>query len=192
MSQEFFKYLDNEIGISELEQWMYRQLDLEASIGERNSLFLLEFDYRQKFAQLEIRNFILKHLISEKEFAEWKMGKICASIGGEFPQDDLYTFAKQHPKFLEGKVSNFIQIRTGKEIEIIWAQEISPYIRHVSELQQGNEQYLCLGAFEKSYINLLVKPSNEIYLGYDIIDQEDYFAPTISQALLQLILGENE
>ena len=192
MIQEFFKYLNNEIEITELEQWIYKETELGEKIGEGDYQFLLEFDYKKKYAQIELQTFLFENVLSEKEFARWKIGNVLDSVSIEFPKDDLYLYAKQNPRFLEGKVSRFMQLRTKKEVEITWAQDISQFVRHFSDLQKGNEKYLYLGTYEDSYINLVVNKANEIWLVYDVIDKEDYFAPNINEALMKLILSKNE
>lgn len=190
MIQEFFKYLDKETNVHELEQWIYKQTELEKKIGKENYQFLLEFNYKKKYAQIEIQDFILKNIISEKEYAKWKMEKLLSSANIEFPKDNLYSYVKQNPNLLEGKTLTFAQFRSEKEMEIKFAEEISQFVRHVSELQKGNEKYLYLGTYENSYIHLVVNKKNEIWLAYDVINKEDYFAPNIHEAILKLILGD--
>ncbi len=188
----FYKYLDETIEIKELEQWVYKQTTLEERIGHDHYQFLLAFDYNKKYAKYEIQNFILENIISEKEFASWKMDESLYAAGINFPKDNLYSYARRNPKFLEGKILKLRQLRREKEIEIIWSQEVSPFVRHVSVLDDSSEKYLFLGTYESSYIHLVVNDKNEIWIAYDVLNEGKYFAPNISKAIEKLILGSIE
>ena len=186
---KFFKFIENEIGILELEQWVYQCSELEKKIGEDNYQFLLEYNYKANYADIEIKNFILQNIISQKEFVSWKVEKVLNSTGIKFPEDELFIYAKHNPEFLKGKVSKFREFKRDKEIEIIWAQEIKRFLFHTSELKKRYQEFLHIGTYEDSYINLIVNEKDEIWLAYDVVDKKEYFASNIIEAIEKLIMG---
>ena len=100
---------------------------MEKKIGEDNYQFLLEFNYKANHADIEIENFILQNIISQKEFVNWKIEKVLNSAGIKFPEDELFIYAKHNPAFLKGKVSKFREFKRDNEIEIVWTARSSKY-----------------------------------------------------------------
>lgn len=186
-----FQYLDDQIATSEFERWVYQQTNLEKLLDESDYQFLLAFNYRKKDAKYEIRKFILENIISKNEFVRWKFEALLNSAEIKFPTDDLYAYAKRFPKFLRGKSFCFQELLSKKVVEIEWAEEVTPFVRHASILQLRNEKYLYLGTYEDSYIHLVVNRRNEIWIAYDVINHEDFFAPNIYEAFKKLILGSD-
>jgi len=62
MKDIFNKFLDNEINLSELEEIIYKNTLLINDIGEDNYQYFLEFNYKKKYAEIEIQNFILRNM----------------------------------------------------------------------------------------------------------------------------------
>lgn len=186
--QKFHKFLNNEINLSQLEEWIYKTAELEKIIGEDKYQSLLEFNYNKKSAKIEIQNFIFSNLISEKEFSDWKVNELLESNKIEFPNESLFSYAKQNPEFLKGKELRFKQYWTKKEIEILWTDKVSQFVRHTSEIDKDEEKYLYLGTYENSYIHLVVNRKNEIWIAYDVIDKEDFLANNIKDAIGKLFI----
>ncbi len=189
--QEFLKFLNNEISLSQLEEWIYKQVELENITGEDYYQSLLEFNYNKKYAEVEIQNFIFNNLITEKEFSLWKANKLFESIEVDFPDTNIYLHAKQNPRFLKGKELRFKNYWYKTEVEIFWTDKISQFVRHVSERRKDNEKYLYLGTYEKSYIHLVVNQKGEIWLAYDITDEEDFWAKDLKEAVAKLFIRKH-
>ena len=192
MKQEFYKFLDNEINLSELEEMIYIDTMLENDIGLDNYQYLLEFNYKKKHADIEIQEFILRNIINMTGFGLWKANKIIELDKLNFPTENLFAYAKQNPNFLKGKKTKFKQFRTEKKIEIFWTDKIYQFVRHVWEMSKDKENYLYLGTYEDSYIHLVVNKENEIWLAYDIINKEEYWAKNIEEAIMKLYYNSEE
>lgn len=186
--QEFHKFLDNEIGLAELEKWLYENAKVENIIGEENYQSLLEYNYKRKSAEIDIQNFIFKNLIPEKEFSHWKMNKLLESIKIEIPDKNIYHYAKQNPHFLGGKELRFNNYWNKDEVEIFWTNKVSQFVRHTSERRKDNDKYLYLGTYEKSYIHLVANKEGEIWLAYDVVNKKDFWAKNLKEAIAKLII----
>lgn len=186
----FHKLIDNEISLSEFEEMIYKNSQLENEIGEDNYLFFLQFNYKKENAEIEIREFIVKHIVKENDFGNWKFNRLLELDGIYFPNENLFGYAKQNPDFLNGKKTEFRQFWDDKKIEIFWTNRVSQFVRHISEIAKNNEKYLYLGTYENSYIHLVVNQNDEIYLAYDVINEEVFFAKNIKEAIIKLILDK--
>jgi len=189
MEEVLFKYLDNQIETKELEKWVYEESSLEAKVGEENYLNLISFDYNQDDSQHELQKLILENIINENEFVRWKIDYILASAEISLPKNSLFLHAKSQPKFLKGKTLAFRQFKTNKTIEFVFAEEVSQFVRHISELDPVNEEFLYLGTYNNSYIHLIVNQKDEVWIAYDVIDKQEYFALNISEAIGKLVIG---
>jgi len=189
MIEIFNKFLDNGINLSELEEMIYKNTQLENVIGKDNYQYFLEFNYNKMYAEIEIQDFIIKHISTGNDFGRWKLNRILESNDIYFPVENLFEYAKQNPEFLNGKKTEFKQLRADKKIEIFWTDKVSQFVRHASEITKENEKYLYLGTYEDSYIHLVVNKNDEIYLAYDVINKEDFWAKNIEEALIKLILN---
>jgi len=188
MAQEFHKFLNNEINLSQLETWLYENTEVENIIGEENYQSLLEFNYKIKSAEIDIQNFIFNNIITETEFSHWKVGKLLESIKIEIPDKNIYHYAKQNPHFLRGKELRFNNYWNKAEVEIFWTDKVSQFVRHTSEIRKDNEEYLYLGTYEKSYIHLVVNKEGEIWLAYDVVNKEVFFAKNLKEAIVELFI----
>ena len=186
--QEFHKFLNNELNLSQFEEWIYKKAELENIVGEDNYQSLLEFNYNKKSAVVDIQNFIFNNLITEKEFSLWKANKLFESIKVDFPNANIYQYAKQNPYFLKGKELKFNNYWNKDEVEIFWAGKVSQFVRHSSERRKDHEKYLYLGTYEKSYIHLVANQGGEIWLAYDIVDNKDFWAKDLKEAVAELFI----
>lgn len=183
MFQEFYKFLDNEISLKHLEEWIYANPQLESLIGEDNYQFLIEFNYNRKASILEIQDFILKKLTNENEFANWKVNKLLKGINGDLPTENLFARIKANPSFYLGRDLKFNQYWNKQKVEILWA---NPILEH----RKGGEVFLYLGTFENSYVHILVNEENEIWFENDIGGIQYFGGKDISEALTKLIIKE--
>jgi len=188
--KEFHKFLNNDINISQFEEWVYKKSELENIVGEDKYQMLIEFNYNKKSAEIDIQNFIFKNILTKEEFAEWKINKLLKSIKIEIPNENLYFYAKQNPYFLGGKELRFNNFWNKDEVEIFWTNKVSQFVRHTSEKRRDNEKYLYLGTYEKSYIHLVVNQEGEIWLAYDVVNKEDFWAKNLKEALTKLFIRE--
>ena len=189
MKEVFFSFLNNEIDTKQLEEWLYEQSSLEEKIGEENYHELIGFNFDEKDAKHELQKIILAKIVNDDEFISWKIKNILSASGIVFPKNDLFLYAKSHPNFLGGKTLSFKQVNTNKIVELVFSDKVSQFIRHISELDSDNERFLYLGTYENSYIHLIVKQNNEIWIAYDVIDKEEYFALNIHEAIEKLVVG---
>lgn len=191
----FHRFLDNTINLSEFEEWIYNNAELEHLIGEENYQLFLEFNYHKKLAEADIQNLIFRNILTEKEFSTWKVNALLESIDVEFPADNLFSYAKQNRGFLGGKVLGFKHYWDKEEIEIFWASKVSWYLGHYPKKNQDNKEFLYLGTYDRSYQHLLLNKESEIWLANDIVPGEDFFANSLREAIAKLFIlryGENE
>ena len=189
MTQVLFKYLDKQIPISELEEFIYKTPEIENEIGEDNYQYLLEFNFNKKNADLEIHNLILREVVSKTDYINWKVNQLTNSLGlGN--NVNIFDLVTENPTLLSGKKLSFNQFESNVIVQIIWTSEISQFIRHTSDFKK-EPTFLHIGSYDNSYIHLLVNKDNEIWIGYDIINKEEYFAPNLSEAIKKLFLQEN-
>lgn len=186
--QEFHKFLNNEINLSQFEKWIYKESELENIVGEDNYQILLEFNYNKKSAEVDVQNFIFKNLITENEFSLWKTDKLLESIKVDIPNTNIFQYAKQNPYFLGGKELRFNNYWNKAEVEIFWTDKVSQFVRLISGRRKDNEKYLYLGTYEKSYIHLVANQEGEIWLAYDIVDEEDFWAKNLKDAIAKLFI----
>jgi len=183
VTQLFYKFLDNEINLKELEEWIYENPDLESLIEEDYYQFLIEFNYNKKSSKVEIQDFILNHLMSEKEFADWKVNKLLIEMEGDLLVDNLFDWIKRNPSFYLGKDLRFNQYWTKKKVEIFWSNPISEYIK-------DGVLFLHLGTFENSYVHFLVNEENEIWFENDIGGLQYFGGKNINEALKKLFVKD--
>lgn len=183
--QEFYKFLDGQIRLSEFEAWIYESTGLAEVVSEDHYQFLLEFDYQKHSAAIEVKDFIINHVIGKDRFIHWKIDELLDTHGLQLPEEGLFPLAKHNPGFLKGRQFNFRSYRTGLETEILWTDKVS---RHTGQNKENREEYLYLGTYEKGYIHLLVNRKNEIWIAYDIINKEEYFAKDLREAISKVFI----
>ncbi|MCY1633233.1 hypothetical protein [Marinifilum sp. D737] len=91
---------------------------------------------------------------------------------------------------MKNRKTKFTQLWTSKEIEINWTNEVKQFVRHASEYKKEPD-YLNLGMYDNGYIYLILNRKNELWLAYDIIDKQEYFAKSMEKAIIRLILEKN-
>ena len=186
MTQELYKFLDKQISLSGLESFVYKSPALETHIGEDNYQALLEFNYNKKNADLELQNLLIREIIQENEFANWKVNLLLNSLELGI-NSNLFSAATNNSNILKDNNLSFYQFTQNNKIEIEWLSNIHQFHRHNSKLK-NEVKFLHLGTYDNSYIHLLVNKDNEIWIGYDIINKEEFFAKNLFEALKRLLV----
>ena len=70
---EFYKFLNGDIPISELETFIYKCLDLEQQLDKNTYLELISLDFKDKYVIATLPDFIKKSIIEEGQFETWKL-----------------------------------------------------------------------------------------------------------------------
>lgn len=68
---EFFKYLNRDISIAELENYIYADTSLEQNMGAENYLSLVSLNFKD--SRVNFKNYILENIIDEGEYETWKL-----------------------------------------------------------------------------------------------------------------------
>ncbi len=127
-----------------------------------------------------MQNFLFNYVINYEEFANWYISKLINQSQINFPSENLFLYAKEHPKFLSKKTLQCKHYWTKKDFEIMWFDKIT-------EIKKGNEIFLCLGSFENDYIGITVNKKNEIWFT-TFIDEKFYFGGiNMNKAIAKLL-----
>ena len=186
MTQELYKFLDKQISLSDLESFVYKSTALETHIGEDNYQALLDVNYNKKNADLELQNLLIREIIQENEFANWKVNLLLNSLELGI-NSNLFSAATNNSNILKDNNLSFYQFTQNNKIEIECLSNIHQFHRHNSKLK-NEVKFLHLGTYDNSYIHLLVNKDNEIWIGYDIINKEEFFAKNLFEALKRLLV----
>lgn len=184
--EKLYKFLDSDINLSQFENWVYECVELEKLIGEGNYHFLLTFNYNDRISELNVKDFIFANIINKEEFIDWKIDTLLSFHKIRLPNENLFLYAKQNPSFLKGKKFKFQSYRAGMEAEIFWENEIHLFEQSSLEINKNDDEYLYLGTYEKTYIDLLVNKKDEIWIYYVIINEKKFFAKNIKEAIRKI------
>jgi hypothetical protein len=188
--EEVNKFLDGKLNLLKFEDWVYKTSELENLIGQEGYDFLIGFNYTQEDAHYELKKYLLSNVTNEIEFADWKVSELLTEIDVNKSNEDLFSYFLENPTILEGKKTEFTQLWTSNEISINWTNEVKQFVRHTSEYKKEPD-YLDLGEFNNGYIYLILNRKNEVWVAYDIIDKQEYFAKSLAKAITRLILEKN-
>jgi len=188
--EEVNMFLDGKLSLPEFEEWIYKKNGLENSIGQEYYDFLISFNYNQEGAKYELKKYLLSNVTNEIEFADWKATNLLTEIGMNNSIEDYFSCFLKNPRVLKNRKTKFTQLWTSKEIEINWTNEVKQFVRHASEYKKEPD-YLNLGMYDNGYIYLILNRKNELWLAYDIIDKQEYFAKSMEKAITRLILEKN-
>lgn len=188
--EDFFTFLDRRINLSTFEDWIYKSVNLEEVIGEDYYQFLLEFNYRKRGAEIEVKEFVINNITGRDEFINWKIDALMKENDIQLPEKDLFLYAKQNPTFLKGKQFTFQSYRPGFSAEIFWIDKVYRMRNARSIFGKYKENYLHLGSFDDYYIHLEVNPKNEIWISYDVITHREYFAIGIKEAIKKIFASK--
>ncbi|PXY03145.1 hypothetical protein DF185_03405 [Marinifilum breve] len=188
--EEVNNFLDDKLELLQFEEWIYKTIELEKVIGQENYYFLLSFDYSPNDAHYKLKSYLLTDVTNEIEFAHWKVSRLLAEIDLNTSIKDLFSYCLENPNFLKGRKMKFKQLWSEKEIVINWTNEIKRFSWH--NLENNVEvEFLDLGEYEDRYIYLVLNKKNEIWKAFDIVDKQEYFAKSLKEAFVKLILNRN-
>lgn len=70
---EFYKFLNGDISLLDIETFVYKQIDLEQQLGKEIYSELISFDFKDKNASTDLIQFIFKHIAAEGRYETWKL-----------------------------------------------------------------------------------------------------------------------
>lgn len=70
---EFYKLLNGDTNLLVFETFVYNQTDLEQQLGKELYLELISFDFKDKNATADLRQFIFNHIVPEGQYETWKL-----------------------------------------------------------------------------------------------------------------------
>lgn len=70
---EFYKFLNGDISVEDLENFIYSQPDLEQQLDSEAYLDLIEFNFKDKYNKVKLPEFIKTSIIEEGQFETWKL-----------------------------------------------------------------------------------------------------------------------
>ena len=70
---EFYRFLSGDITVSDLEKFIYRQSDLEQQLGKDTYLELISYEFKDKYVNETLPDFIKTKIIEEGQFEAWKL-----------------------------------------------------------------------------------------------------------------------
>ncbi len=73
---EFYKFLNGEITVSELEKFIYKESDLEQKLDKDTYLELISLDFKDKYVIATLPDFIKKKIIEEGQFETYRLRNV--------------------------------------------------------------------------------------------------------------------
>jgi len=86
---EFYKFLNGEKSIEELENFIYSQPDLEQQLGNEIYLNLVELNFKDKYDGAKLLDIIKNRIIEEGNFETWKLKRILNDFLNEPEKTDI-------------------------------------------------------------------------------------------------------
>jgi hypothetical protein len=86
---EFYKFLNGEKSIEDLENFIYSQLDLEQQLGNETYLNLIELNFKDKYDKVKLSDLITNKIIEEGQFETWKLRRILNDFLNEPEKTDI-------------------------------------------------------------------------------------------------------
>jgi len=77
---EFYKFLNGDISVSDLEKFIYKQSDLERQLDKGTYLELISLDFKDKYVIATLPDFIKKNIIEEGEFKTWRLRNVLSNF----------------------------------------------------------------------------------------------------------------
>jgi hypothetical protein len=68
-----YQFLNGDISLSDIEQFILGQQDLEQQLGSEIYTELILFDFKDKNAANRLRDFLFKYVVQEGQFETWKL-----------------------------------------------------------------------------------------------------------------------
>lgn len=77
---EFYKFLNGDISVCDLEKFIYNQSDLEQQLDKDTYLELISLDFKDKHVIAALADFIKKKVVEEGQFETWNLRNILNSF----------------------------------------------------------------------------------------------------------------
>ncbi len=87
---EFYKFLNGDKSVEELENFIYSQQDLEQQIDSESYLNLIELNFRDKYDKSKLPELIRTKIIEEGQFEKWKLKRLLNDFLTQPEKIDLY------------------------------------------------------------------------------------------------------
>lgn len=92
---QFYKYLNGDISVLDLEDFIYKQSDLEQQLDNKTYFDLISFNYKDKNRN-RLQDFLLGQIIDEGQFETWKLKKILNAFLADSKRLDTYLVKFYH------------------------------------------------------------------------------------------------
>jgi hypothetical protein len=86
---QFYKYLSADNSISDLENFIYKQSDLEQQLGNETYFDLINFNFKDKNTN-RLKDFLFGHIIDEGQFETWKLKTLLIDFLADSTKIDIY------------------------------------------------------------------------------------------------------
>lgn len=93
---EFYKFLNGDKSVEELEKFIYSQSDLEQQLGSETYLSLIELNFKDKYEKAKLIDIIRNKIIDEGQFETWKLKKILNDFLNQPEKTDLNLYKIYH------------------------------------------------------------------------------------------------
>ena len=95
----FYKFLNGDKTVSELESFIYGQTDLEHQLTSDIYIELISFDFKDKYVIAKLPDFIKQKLIDEGQFETWKLRTILNNFLTDYKNLRIYLDKLYHSYF---------------------------------------------------------------------------------------------
>ncbi len=86
---QFYRYLSGDSSVSDLENFIYRQSDLERQLDDETYFNLINFNFKDKKTN-KLEEFLLGRIIDEGQFETWKLKTILSNFLTDTTKVDRY------------------------------------------------------------------------------------------------------
>ncbi len=86
---KFYKFLNGDSSIEDLENFIYLQTDLEQQLDSETYLNLIEMNFKDKYVKAKLQEFIRNKIIEEGKFVTWKLKNILNDFLAQPEKTDL-------------------------------------------------------------------------------------------------------
>ncbi len=86
---EFYKFLNGDKSIEDLENFIYAQPDLELQLGNETYFSLIDLNFKDKYDKAKLPDLIKNRVIEEGQFETWKLKRILNDFLTQPEQIDL-------------------------------------------------------------------------------------------------------
>jgi hypothetical protein len=76
---QFYKYLNGDISVLDLEDFIYKQSDLAQQLDDETYCELISFNYKEKNGN-RLQDFLFGQIIDEGQFETWKLKNILSAF----------------------------------------------------------------------------------------------------------------